>query len=207
MGLIRRARAWFYVPWHEVSIPRGLIRRWRTSFIILSVAFFASLLWFSSFADHQHAKDARTNVALLATNAKLRATATALALTQAHVDYAAKTVAHRLAVVAWDACLKRNEQSERVVWILASQGIVTVPVVEKCPPKPAPLPPFVPPAVLPPTDGVTPTTRRTARHVTTTTRLRSPTTRRVQGTTTTSCPGRNEHSCAACSRPHHNRNC
>lgn len=183
-----------------------LLRNSRAALVVfvLFVLSMASIVQWTSVQAHDlHKRDVATNQRLAVTNAKLRADEIVIANTQAGVDYAAKRSAYRLAFVAWDACQKRNAQSERLVWILASQGIVTTnTLVEKCPPKPAPLPPFVPP-VLPPTDGVTPTTVRTS-----TTRHRVPTTTRSATTTTrkrtqTTCPGRNKHSCAAC----RHRNC
>ncbi len=176
-----------------------LLRRSRGAlavFVLFVIGMASIVQWTSVNARNLHDRDVATNERLAATNAKLRADEIVIANTQAGLDYAAKRSDYRAAFVAWDACQKRNVQSERLVWILASQRIVvTDPLVEKCPPKPAALPPFVPLVIAPP-GQVTPTTSIVGRHpTTTTTRQHVTTTTQRRRATTTTCRARNQHSC------------
>jgi hypothetical protein len=169
MGLMfRRVREFFRAD--NLTLEQ-VIRRSRIAFVVFVLGLATIVQWSSSYQRDQHLKDAKTNRVLAATNGKLVDDERTLKAVADRLERQRQKIAHDLALVAFDACTKRNEQRDRLVFIVAGTDDITKAQVsafrralgfEKCPPKPPPLPIYPAPAVIPRTI--------TTRHGTTTTR-------------------------------------
>lgn len=127
---------------------RKVVVRSRITFIVFVLAIAGLVQWSNSYQHGQHVRDLRTNDHLAKTFRALRADQHDLHVLAGRIERQGRQIAHNLAIVAFEACTKRNEQRDRLVFIVSgAPRITTVQIAmfrdalgyEKCPPRPPPL--------------------------------------------------------------------